>query len=44
MQNFQDTLETRKAIIYQCFFNLHDYTFKRLRVAKEWRKMVKKFT
>ena len=29
MQNVWNTFETRKqAVIYQCFFNLHDCTFK----------------
>ena len=27
MRNFQDTFETRKAINYRWFFNLHDCTF-----------------
>ena len=27
MRNFQDTFEIRKAVMYPCFFNVHDCIF-----------------
>ena len=36
MRNFQDTFKTRKRSFCQCFFNLHDSTFK----VKLWCEMI----